>query len=85
MKDGQPESMENDFIDIAVDLEWLDSKPREEYSVANVLFPLIQQNFLLASVRTTYAYVGRPPRACCARSIAVSNEQEGFLVRMKIL
>lgn len=29
MDQERPESMESDFVDIAVDLEWVDSKPRE--------------------------------------------------------
>lgn len=29
MDQERPESMGSDFVDIAIDLEWVDSKPRE--------------------------------------------------------
>lgn len=65
MDEEQPESTENDFVDIAVDLEWLDSKPRENTLLSIVR--LLVTKKLLASARTTYVQRKCPCAYCCAK------------------
>eukprot|EP00903_Cladosiphon_okamuranus_P013319 g12414.t1 len=41
MEDGQPESMENELVDIAVDMAWLDSKPPAPINISNFSWPTV--------------------------------------------